>query len=277
MLGFQVILPLFPHKSFQRQFSLSFVTYLLKCASSSGPNEKIDAKLSLSLGPGKRARLLIASAWGLSVIFSLPAIFINQETIVRGHPQCWINLEPWQWQMYITLVASSLFFIPAIIITACYSIIVSTIWRKGRSMGNLANYSTDSSSVATTVYIRASSGGELHPFIPRLTSTFSLLFFSFYSTTTITCSSSPSPSSYAATTCPSSFLSFIYPTATESTTIGSSISKPSDQESDNRQRVSSRGVIPQAKIKSIKMTLVIVFGKRENEKEFLYSLFSLLC
>ena len=160
---FKSSFPLSYHKSFQRQFSLSFVTYLLKCASSSGPNEKIDAKLSLSLGPGKRARLLIASAWGLSVIFSLPAIFLNQETIVRGHPQCWINLEPWQWQMYITLVASSLFFIPAIIITACYSIIVSTIWRKGRSMGNLANYSTDSSSVATTVYIRASSGGELHP------------------------------------------------------------------------------------------------------------------
>lgn len=131
-------------------------------------------------------------------------------------------------------------------------------------MGNLANYSTtDSSSVATTVCIRTSSGqfdSSSSSFYPLLTSSsICPLFHHSYN-----------------------FLPRLLHTATESTTIGSSISKPSDHESDNRQRVSSRGVIPQAKIKSIKMTLVIVFGKwrrilyyaREMNR---YSCFTFLC
>lgn len=145
---------------------------------------------------GKRARLLIISAWGLSVIFSIPAVFLNEETMVKGHPQCWINLHPWQWQVYITLVFISLFFIPAVIITACYSIIVSTIWRKGRYMtevpatattASVPATGTSSKSVATTVFQRSSSGGK-NLFSPNSSSVlwkevklmFTTLFFSFF-------------------------------------------------------------------------------------------------
>lgn len=46
--------------------------------------------------------------------------------------QCWIDLgAPWRWQVYMSLVAASLFVLPAIIITACYAIIIRTIWAKG--------------------------------------------------------------------------------------------------------------------------------------------------
>lgn len=49
-----------------------------------------------------------------------------------GKTQCWIELEPWQWKVYMTLVAITVFLIPAIIITACYTIIVYTIWTKSK-------------------------------------------------------------------------------------------------------------------------------------------------
>lgn len=46
--------------------------------------------------------------------------------------QCWIELgSPVRWQLYMSLVAAALFVVPAIIITACYAIIVRTIWAKG--------------------------------------------------------------------------------------------------------------------------------------------------
>lgn len=52
--------------------------------------------------------------------------------MIQGMNQCWIDLgEAWKWQVYMLVVATSLFFIPAIIITLCYAIIVKTIWAKG--------------------------------------------------------------------------------------------------------------------------------------------------
>lgn len=49
-----------------------------------------------------------------------------------GRLQCWIDLPPEHWQLYMSLVAVSLFIIPTLIITACYAIIVYTIWSKGK-------------------------------------------------------------------------------------------------------------------------------------------------
>ena len=39
-------------------------------------------------------------------------------------------------KVYMTLVAVTLFFVPAVLISACYIIIVRTIWRKGKAMAN---------------------------------------------------------------------------------------------------------------------------------------------
>ena len=88
----------------------------------------------LNLFTGKRAKILVITAWALSAIFSLPAIFLNEESIQQGRPQCWIELETWEWKIYISLVALSLFFMPAIIISACYLIIVHTIWSKSKTI-----------------------------------------------------------------------------------------------------------------------------------------------
>lgn len=52
--------------------------------------------------------------------------------IKTDQTQCWIELgEPWRWQLYMSLIAGALFVLPAIIITACYAIIIRTIWAKG--------------------------------------------------------------------------------------------------------------------------------------------------
>ena len=99
----------------------------------------------------KRARILISIAWSLSALFSLPAIFLNEVSVIKGRPQCWITLEPWQWKVYISLVATSLFLIPAIIIATCYSIIVTVIWRRGRNQTQLpAASSTTTTGFGTT-------------------------------------------------------------------------------------------------------------------------------
>ncbi|XP_064474475.1 cardioacceleratory peptide receptor-like isoform X2 [Ornithodoros turicata] len=139
-------------------------------------------------GSWKRARWLVATAWITSTVMSVPAIFLNHEVVVKGRLQCWINLTPWEWKLYMTLVAISLFFIPTLIITACYSIIVYTIWTKSKilSYPKLSNKSV-------------SSQGSI-----------------------------------------------------------STNSKSGDHDTDTK-RTSSRGIIPKAKIKTIKMTLIIVF------------------
>ncbi|XP_023235066.1 cardioacceleratory peptide receptor-like isoform X1 [Centruroides sculpturatus] len=138
-------------------------------------------------GSWKRARILVASAWSLSALLSIPAIFLNEEEFIRGRPQCWIDLNTWQWQMYITMVAISLFFIPALIISACYSIIVYTIWTKSKIMT-----------------------------YPKL-----------------------SKSSHSSK--------------------DSAVKQKCIENELERKRTSSRGIIPKAKIKTVKMTFVIVF------------------
>nr|CAD7393268.1 unnamed protein product [Timema cristinae] len=81
----------------------------------------------------RRARVLVATAWVLSALFSIPIIILYEEKYVQGKLQCWIDFpEPWQWQLYMTSVAVALFIIPAIIISACYTVIVVTIWSKSK-------------------------------------------------------------------------------------------------------------------------------------------------
>ncbi|XP_032292692.1 cardioacceleratory peptide receptor isoform X2 [Drosophila virilis] len=80
----------------------------------------------------KRARHLVAGAWLLSALFSLPILVLYEEKLIQGHPQCWIELgSPMAWQIYMCLVSAALFAVPALIISACYAIIVKTIWAKG--------------------------------------------------------------------------------------------------------------------------------------------------
>ena len=144
-------------------------------------------------GSWKRARILVGVAWLLSAVFSSPVLFLFtlQEPPHYG-TQCWIDFkEPWQWQVYMTLVAVTLFFIPTILISACYIIIVITIWKKGKAMQT------------TAAAAASSSGGGGHG----------------------------------------------------KNTKGSSATDGEDQET---RRASSRGLIPKAKVKTVKMTFVII-------------------
>ncbi|KAL3283516.1 hypothetical protein HHI36_006655 [Cryptolaemus montrouzieri] len=83
-------------------------------------------------GSWKRAKLLVLLAWVLSMMFSLPALFLFEEKPIEDIPQCWIDLNPTQWKIYMTSVAILLFVIPAVIISTCYAIIVWTIWSKSK-------------------------------------------------------------------------------------------------------------------------------------------------
>ncbi|XP_069697680.1 cardioacceleratory peptide receptor-like isoform X2 [Periplaneta americana] len=84
-------------------------------------------------GSWRRARVLVAAAWVLSAFFSIPIIILYEEKPVQGKAQCWIEFqEPWQWQVYMTLVAVALFVLPALIISGCYTVIVLTIWSKSK-------------------------------------------------------------------------------------------------------------------------------------------------
>ncbi|GLV39251.1 Crustacean cardioactive peptide receptor [Carabus blaptoides fortunei] len=83
-------------------------------------------------GSWRRARVLVISAWLISILFSVPEIFLFEEKPIEGQLQCWIELQPWQWQVYMTLITVALLIAPAIIISACYTIIVRTIWSKSK-------------------------------------------------------------------------------------------------------------------------------------------------
>ncbi|MPC26034.1 Cardioacceleratory peptide receptor [Portunus trituberculatus] len=83
----------------------------------------------------RRARRLVAGAWVLSAIFASPSLVFFMETSVDGVMQCWIDFPKlWQWKLYMTLVALTVFLFPTVIIAACYAVIVYTIWSKGKVM-----------------------------------------------------------------------------------------------------------------------------------------------
>lgn len=144
---------------------------------------------------GKRARHLVAGAWLLSALFSLPILVLYEEKLIQGHPQCWIELgSPMAWQIYMSLVSATLFAVPALIISACYAIIVKTIWAKG------------------SIFVPAGRLSQLQQ--PRLA--FVILTWCF---------------------------------GLNNLGFGGAATR----------RASSRGIIPRAKVKTVKMTLTIVF------------------
>ncbi len=148
-------------------------------------------------GSWRRAKVLVIAAWLLSAAFASPILHFYNTTETEDYgTQCWINFEqPWQWQLYMTLVSVTLFVIPACMIAACYIIIVCTIWNKGREQMNLVR--------------------NRHFLLQQAKSTASN-----------------------------------YEEAEATAALGSGTDSP--------RRASSRGLIPKAKVKTIKMTFVII-------------------
>lgn len=103
---------------------------------------------------GRRARILIAVAWILSAIFSTPMLVLYEEGLVQGQVQCWIDLPAaWQWQLYLTLVAVSLLVLPALLIFACYIVIVRTIWIQSAALTSTVPSRSNNNNTAGIYYI----------------------------------------------------------------------------------------------------------------------------
>ncbi|KAL9896347.1 crustacean cardioactive peptide receptor isoform 2-T15 [Glossina fuscipes fuscipes] len=87
----------------------------------------------------KRARRLVAAAWFVAALFSLPILLLYEEKLIQGRTQCWIEFAtPLAWQVYMSLVSATLFAFPALIISICYAVIVKTIWAKGSVFASAA-------------------------------------------------------------------------------------------------------------------------------------------
>lgn len=54
--------------------------------------------------------------------------------VCQGKTQCWIQLSPYSWRIYMSLVSVTLFVAPALIIGGCYTVIVATIWSQGGAL-----------------------------------------------------------------------------------------------------------------------------------------------
>jgi len=153
----------------------------------------------------------VAGAWLISALFSLPILVLYEEKLIQGHPQCWIELgSPIAWQVYMSLVSATLFAIPALIISACYAIIVKTIWAKG------------------SIFVPTGKISSI--FVPtgKISSGYTY------------CQIGVSKNN---------FILFVNYILTERAGFGAAPAR----------RASSRGIIPRAKVKTVKMTLTIVF------------------
>ncbi|XP_034945312.1 cardioacceleratory peptide receptor-like isoform X2 [Chelonus insularis] len=119
------------------RFSQTVVTYsstYVLVALSIDRYDAITRPMNFS-GSWWRARALIAAAWGLSVLFSIPIIFLYEEKLIQDKKQCWIDLgSATRWQIYMSLVSFTVFIAPTIIIGGCYMVIVATIWSQSSAL-----------------------------------------------------------------------------------------------------------------------------------------------
>ncbi|XP_034392559.1 vasopressin V2 receptor-like [Cyclopterus lumpus] len=72
-------------------------------------------------GATQRWNSAILLAWGLSLLFSLPQVFIfSRSEVAAGVYECWGNFaESWGLKAYVTWVTLAVFILPVLIITVC--------------------------------------------------------------------------------------------------------------------------------------------------------------
>ncbi|XP_035866347.1 neuropeptide S receptor [Phyllostomus discolor] len=83
----------------------------------------------------KQAKVLIATAWTLSFLFSIPTLIIfGKRKLANGEVQCWaLWPDDSYWTPYMTVVACLVYFIPLAIISVIYAIVIRTIWTKSKA------------------------------------------------------------------------------------------------------------------------------------------------
>uniref|UniRef100_A0ABM5GQE6 Neuropeptide S receptor n=1 Tax=Pogona vitticeps TaxID=103695 RepID=A0ABM5GQE6_9SAUR len=83
----------------------------------------------------RQAKILIVISWGLSFLFSIPTLIIfGKRELSNGEVQCWAAWpDDSYWIPYMTIVAFLVYFIPLIIISVIYFIVIRTIWAKSKA------------------------------------------------------------------------------------------------------------------------------------------------
>ncbi|XP_078065525.1 oxytocin receptor [Mustelus asterias] len=76
-------------------------------------------------------RAYVLCSWLVSLLFSLPQVFIfSLKQVGPGAYDCWGDfIEPWGARAYITWFTLSVYVVPVILLTACYSLISFKIWQ----------------------------------------------------------------------------------------------------------------------------------------------------
>ncbi|XP_021341705.1 cephalotocin receptor 1-like [Mizuhopecten yessoensis] len=77
---------------------------------------------------------MVAIAWIISLILSLPQIYIF--SYMERTPEvfdCWATFDPsWTLELYITFNSVTVYVIPIIILTFCYGRMCYAVWKRGR-------------------------------------------------------------------------------------------------------------------------------------------------
>ncbi|XP_042331120.1 neuropeptide S receptor [Sceloporus undulatus] len=93
----------------------------------------------------RQAKILIVVAWGLSFLFSIPTLIIfGKRKLSNGEMQCWaVWPDDSYWIPYMTTVAFLVYFIPLIIISVIYFIVIRTIWAKSKAHAIIVSNCSD--------------------------------------------------------------------------------------------------------------------------------------
>ncbi|OXB58982.1 hypothetical protein ASZ78_016882 [Callipepla squamata] len=99
----------------------------------------------------RQAKVLIGVAWSLSFLFSIPTLIIfGKRQLSNGEVQCWaLWPDDSYWIPYMTVVAFLVYFIPLIIISVIYSIVIRTIWIKSKAQAVIISSCTDGKTSAS--------------------------------------------------------------------------------------------------------------------------------
>ena len=78
-----------------------------------------------------RVHRMVLVAWVLSLVFSIPQLFIfSYEINSYGMHDCWATFYPeWTLTLYITSFTALVYIIPSLILAFCYVSICVTVWR----------------------------------------------------------------------------------------------------------------------------------------------------
>lgn len=86
--------------------------------------------------PTRRSRLMIAAAWVLSFVLSVPQYLVFSMVEVNNVTKandCWATfIQPWGPRAYVTWMTGSIFVAPMVILGTCYGFICYHIWRNVR-------------------------------------------------------------------------------------------------------------------------------------------------